>query len=359
MGIDLYKVNLNDPLINKSSESSESKIDFNSAFNTNITQELLLKYNTEETYMEHYLGIPVKKGLFKSPLRKDNHPTCAFYRDSAGRLIFKDFKGDFYGNFIEVVKFKYNVSYSKALAIIANDFGIRKNTNLPINKSCIKEYTNNKLEYSEGSVIRVKIKDFTDDELKWWGNYGISLNTLKKFFVFSIELVYLNNEIFSFSSSYKYQFGYYYPTKDDKQWWRIYYPKNKSNKWISNWKKNMIQGIQNIPKSGKYLVITKSLKDVMCLYELGIPAIAPTSENLFISDQIYDKLIIKFKKIFLLYDNDLAGIKNMNKIRKKHSSIIPIFIPRKYKAKDISDFYKKYGSLKTFDLIEEVKNKYL
>lgn len=50
---------------------------------------------------------------------------CIF-RDSAGRLVFKDFRGDFYGNFIEVVKYKYNVSYSKALAIIANDFGIRK-----------------------------------------------------------------------------------------------------------------------------------------------------------------------------------------------------------------------------------------
>ena len=46
------------------------------------------------------------------------------------RLIFKDFRGDFYGNFVEVVKFKYNLSYHKALAIIANDFGILLNPEL-------------------------------------------------------------------------------------------------------------------------------------------------------------------------------------------------------------------------------------
>lgn len=61
-----------------------------------ITQELLLSKNSEETYMEHYLGIPVKKGLFRSPLRKDDNPTCAFYRDKVGRLIFKDFRGELY-----------------------------------------------------------------------------------------------------------------------------------------------------------------------------------------------------------------------------------------------------------------------
>lgn len=351
MGVNLSKINIDSPPL---------ETNFDEVFQEKLTQELLLKYNSEETYMEHYLGIPVKKGLFKSPLRKDSTPTCAFFRDSTGRLIFKDFRGDFYGNFVEVVKVKYNVSYSKALAIIANDFGIRKNINIPINKSCIKEYTNSKLEKSEGSIIRVKVKDFTPEELDWWGKYGISLNTLKKFFVFSLELVYLNNEIFSFSSSKKYQFGYYYPTKDkERQLWKIYYPFNKKYRFITNYKKSIIQGIHNMPNGGEYLVITKSLKDVMCLYELGVPAIAPNSENQFISDVLYDKLSIKFGKIFLFYDTDLAGIENMNKIRKLHPNIIPLFIPRKYKAKDISDFYKKYGSLKTFDLIDQAKKFYL
>ena len=31
----------------------------------------------------------------------------------------------------------------------------------------------------------------------------------------------------------------------------------------------MIQGSKQLPKSGEYVVITKSLKDVMALYEFG------------------------------------------------------------------------------------------
>ena len=325
-----------------------------------LSQEVLLKYNSEETYMEHYLGIPVKKGLFKSPLRRDNTPTCSFYRDSCGRLIFKDFRGDFYGNFIEVVKYKYGVSYPKALAIIANDFGIKQNPELKVNKSCIKEYSNNKLEKSEESIIKVKIKDFTEEELDWWRSYGITLNTLKKFFVFSCEIVFLNDQIYSYSSSTSFNFGYFYPSKDNnKQYWRIYYPQNRKYRFISNWNKTMIQGIHMMPKSGKFLVITKSMKDVMLCYELGIPAIAPNSENLFITDSQWDNIVIKFKHIFLLYDTDLAGVANSKRIKKKFPKIQVLLIPRKYKAKDITDLYKKLGTEKMLNLVEEAKKYYL
>ena len=55
-----------------------------------------------------------------------------------------------------------------------------------------------------------------------------------------------------------------------------------------------------LPKSGgDYVVITKSLKDVMLLYEFNIPAIAPNSETLFISDKQLEKLKSKFKNIIV------------------------------------------------------------
>ena len=67
-----------------------------------------------------------------------------------------------------------------------------------------------------------------------------------------------------------------------------------------------------LPKEGgDYLVITKSLKDVMCLYEFGIPAIAPCSENLFLTENQYEKIKRKFKRIYVLYDNDKPGMSAM------------------------------------------------
>ena len=113
----------------------------------------------------------------------------------------------------------------------------------------------------------------------------------------------------------------------------------------------MLQGAHQLPAEGDLLVVTKSMKDVMCLYSLGLTAIAPNSENLFLTESQFEKLSKRFKKIVVFYDNDLPGIHNMNQIRKKFN-IDCIFIPRSYGAKDISDFHAKYGREKTLNLIE-------
>lgn len=55
-----------------------------------------------------------------------------------------------------------------------------------------------------------------------------------------------------------------------------------------------------MPKTSEYLVITKSLKDVACLYSMNVPAIAPMSETCFLTDSQYGKLVKRFKKIILL-----------------------------------------------------------
>ncbi|MBQ0113513.1 MAG: toprim domain-containing protein [Bacteroidales bacterium] len=111
-----------------------------------------------------------------------------------------------------------------------------------------------------------------------------------------------------------------------------------------------------LPKTGEYLVITKSLKDVMTLYQFGISAVAPISENTFISDTQMASLTNRFKTIVMFYDNDRPGLRAMINNRKKFPNLIPLWIPWKYKAKDISDFYAKYKKDKLLSLIEKAKS---
>lgn len=108
-----------------------------------------------------------------------------------------------------------------------------------------------------------------------------------------------------------------------------------------------------LPKNDDYLVITKSMKDVMLLHEFDIPSIAPVSETVFLTDSHYKKLKDRFGKLILLYDNDYTGIKFMNKIRKKYD-VMPLWLPFNG-PKDISDYYKAYGKEKTQLLIDEAK----
>ena len=314
-----------------------------------ITKEFLLSKFNEETFMTYYLGIPVKKGLFKSPLRGDHVPTCSFFRNKAGELIFKDFSGAFYGNLINVVMYKYQCNYYKALKIIASDFGL---IGTSIKKTPIK--VQETFKDSGQAVINVEIQDFTEQELKWWNKYGITEKILKKFKVYSCKNVWLNGNYFAKSAQNNMMFGYYGGIKDKVELWRIYFPQRKEYRFLSNWNSNKIQGFNQLPKAGNVLVITKSMKDVMTLYSVGIPAIAPNSETLFISDNVLSNLKERFNRIFVLYDNDLPGISNMNKIKKLHPELNYLWIPRETGAKDISDLHKLLGK-KNFNVFLKEK----
>lgn len=321
------------------------------SFQPKITKELILSRFSEEQLMEYYLHIPVKKGLFRSPLRRDKQPTCSFYRNKSGTLIFKDFATGQHLNIFDVVQSIFRCDYFESLRIIANDFGIIRDNALHKNPGKIN-LNPIKIKDKEISKIQIEVQEFTDSELKWWGRYGISKDILKRFNVYSCKHVFLNDQLFAESQQHCPIFGYYGKKYQGLELWRCYFPKRTSFRFITNWPSKKIQGYDQLPKKGKLLVITKSMKDSMCLYSCGITACAPNSENLFIPDKVLEDLKNRFENIVVLYDNDRPGLYNMAKIRKEHPELTYIFIPKKYGSKDISDFYKDHGRKETLNLIK-------
>ena len=323
-----------------------------------LSKELIEDRVGQETLMSTYYGVPIKKGLFKATHRSDSKPTVGYYWNNKGRLIVKDFGSDFCGDWISVLRYKFNCDYYNALKIAANDFGIIKSSKLVKNKIVKPVET---LPESKQAIIQVEIRPFQQYELDWWAKFGITEKTLKKFKVFSCKNVWLNGNLFHLEQEKQLVFGYYGGTKDGVELWRIYFGSRRGSiRFVSNWKKDKIQGTHMLPKEGgDLLIITKSQKDCMTLYELGITAIAPCSENSFINEKQYQKLKLMFKHIICLYDNDLPGLKAMRGFKKEFPEIIFTCIPRNRGAKDISDFYKAYGKKKTIELINEAKEYYL
>lgn len=321
------------------------------SFQPKITKELILSRFSEEQLMEYYLHIPVKKGLFRSPLRRDKQPTCSFYRNKSGTLIFKDFATGQHLNIFDVVQSIFKCDYFEALRIVANDFGIVRDNALHKNPGKIN-LNPIKIKDKEISKIQIEVQEFTDSELKWWGKYGISKDILKRFDVYSCKHVFLNGQLFAESQQHCPIFGYYGKKYQGLELWRCYFPKRTSFRFITNWPSKKIQGYDQLPKKGKLLVITKSMKDSMCLYSCGITACAPNSENLFIPDKVLEDLKNRFENIVVLYDNDRPGLYNMAKIRKEHPELTYVFIPKRYGSKDISDFYKDHGRKETLNLIK-------
>jgi len=284
-----------------------------------ITKELILSKVSQEQIFEFYLGIAVTKKLFCSPsiIRKDNKPTCSFYKSNKGNLIYKDFAGPTF-DCISLIMHLNTCSFPKALKIIANDFNIITNNKLEKNLPK-KEYSGYILKETEKSKIQVEIKEFSEKELLWWNSFGISLKTLTKFKVFSIKALFLNGNYFMSSDEKCPVYGYYGGEDNEgEELWRLYMPTKLKYRFLSNWDGGSFQGSKQLAKEGNHCIIAKSLKDVMVLYESGFVSIAPTSENILITEGRYKRLEDKFKTIIVFFDNDLAGVKGSHKYKKAY-----------------------------------------
>lgn len=318
-----------------------------------ITKDLLLSRISEETYMEHYLGLPVKKGLFINPMRDDKKPTASFFRNKKGDLIFHDFRGDFHGNFISVVMKLFSCSYFKALKIIANDFNFAEFKGYNKNEAKI-EYSG--VEYNEvqsTSIIQIEEKEFSQKELDWWNSFGISKTTLKKYKVVSCSSVFLNGQYFTSSTDKSPIFGYYGGKKDGIELWRIYMPAKKTFRFLSNWSSLIIQGSKQLPNEGNHCILVKSLKDTMTLSENNFIACSPNAESVTITKSQFDRLSQRYNNnVIVFFDNDLAGVQGAHRYKKEFNCRC-IFIKRKY-AKDLSDLYKKLGSMLFWTVVDEL-----
>lgn len=309
-------------------------------FTPDITKEFLQSKYSDETYFEYYLGFPVTKKLFTSVLRSDKKPTCSFYRNKNGDLIYKDFgTGDGF-NFIGLVMEMFNLNYYQAITKIASDFGLIK-TDVVSVKAEIKESTNKILDTGP-TYIQVTTKPFSKEELDWWNKFGIEQELLDKYKVFSCEHVFINGRLSVSSTPNNYIFGYYFGTDNGRELWKIYMPLRKKFRFLNNISMDVLQGYEQLPESGPLLVITKSMKDSIVLNRLGIPAVAPNSEVLIISQEQMDEFHKRFKYIVFYWDRDYAGVTNLQKIRKTYPECA-YFINPKNTAKDLSDCVEKFG----------------
>ena len=294
-----------------------------------ITLEYILSKVTEYDIYAHYLGQFKVGMIYQSPFRKDKNPSFGiFYSKRTKQLLFKDHGTGECGNVIKFVQlYTGKTNYNDILQDIVAKLNITPETRLDSSKQYIP---------STETVIGVVRQEFTDTDIKYWGQFNISTKTLKKFNVNSIKYYLCNGVV---KGIYKPENPMYaYKVYNN---FKVYRPlSDKYTKWRNNLTEYDVQGYDQLPKKGEICIITKSLKDVMCLYEMGIPAVSPSSESTFIPESVLVDLKKRFKKIIIIFDRDQAGFKNVRKIIKKCKDLDFLFINKKFKSKDISDAIK-------------------
>lgn len=317
-----------------------------------INKDEILKYITElqilERYCSNYKSIDTS---FKSEFYSDKNGSCRIIISASGIPYYKDYgNGDYFLAF-DYVSRKYGSNYHETCNIIANDFGL-KNSNFKVTPQLLLSNDTPKLVKVK-SNIQVIVKPFSLIDYEYWMQYGISLQTLQFFNVKACSHVYLNkgdkHYVFEYKNSnplYSYKFF-----KNNMEYFKIYNPYSitKEGKWLSNVGSDCLQGYDQLPETGDLLIITKSLKDVLCFYEMGISAVGLQAETNKMSKKSFDELSKRFKRLVLLLDNDDQGYTSTCEFLLTYD-IEFFFIPNE---KDISDYIKKYNLEKAKKLIKK------
>lgn len=319
-----------------------------------LNKQNILSRVSELDIFRHYCSNFRKPGEnFKSDLRKDPIPSCRI-DNYKGNIVYKDFGKRGISSCFQYVINKYRVSYIEALNIINQDFNLNlDNTNLQqiktIESAIINNEQYNKI-YTGNADIKVKYCEWQEQHINYIEEHKLNVSRVSKHFkVNPISHFWLKNQQITAKSL---AFAYYFGIHDDQYKYKIYQPNQIKGKWYHNLNENIIQGWDQLPQRGDLLIISKAYKDVICLDNFDISAIAPVSEIISIPESIINELKQRFRRIICFYDADYAGIVSMNKLRKKYD-LEYFYLPRKLGIKDFADYCK----LNNLDKIESEINK--
>jgi len=323
-------INLNDPKILHQDLSKE---------------ELLSKYSDYEIF-KYYLGDFEIGETYRSPLRTDDKiPSFnVFYSKQHGCLLFKDFAGR-RGDCIRFVQYLLGLrNYYDAIKRIDSDLD---NSNPVPKKEFVDKPRLEKL-YTE---IKIVADHWKESDISFWKTFNISKPTLELFNVIPIKGFFMG-DLYIETKGLTYAYIEY---KDSNITYKIYRPNaSKANKWRTNHPYNVHQGYTQLPSSGELLIITKSLKDVMSIYEsTGIPSIGVQSESSYIKDSVIDEYKNRFSRVVTLFDNDRQGMELAKSYVDKYD-LPSIFIPEEYHCKDFSDLVKNYGKIFAISVLNKI-----
>ena len=270
--------------------------------------EVLNSISQEQVFYE-YLGIYPDLGkLYLSPFRTDRKPGCRFKWHS-GILYFVEnsmFQNKLYWSCIDVVMYIKHCGFQEALDILY----LKTRSSVSIQKASTNLFV---------PEIRFEKNQWTEPNL-----FMLSGDILERELVFSVKNYWiktkagwLKNSLHDPSKTIC--VAYYFP---DTNHVKLYFPDKIENKWYSNCSVQDIFGYSKIDYYKTYsdtLWITKSAKDRLMLdYFMSIPSIALQNEGCHIPDPILEELKFKFKHLMFLYDNDLSGINQAQKLSEKY-----------------------------------------
>lgn len=196
---------------------------------------------------------------------------------------------------------------------------------------------------NKGIVIKNKFEDY---DIAFWeglsveGLSRIDKDLLKRFETFPISEAYMEGRLWRKASAFDPMFAYIFNFGKDDYSFQLYRPlsETKSGRFRNHNTDGQIFGLDQLPRRGKTLIITKSGKDVLVLVSMGFSAIAPIGEASYtFLIKLLPELLSRFDHIFIMYDPDDTGNYYSDLVCSKFEGVLTkIIIPDEFE-KDPSD----------------------
>jgi hypothetical protein len=322
-------------------------LDFNESKRSIVKEDILEKFSEYDIFKNYCINFEEIDKPFCSSLRVDDNPGCRIYINNNNQLRYKDWGAEQHFSCWDYVMYKYSCTYHEAINIIACDFGLKcDESQIKSNIIISQNIDIDKLKpIREKSFINIVEQPFNIVDYNYWNQFGISLEILSEYNISSAKFVYLYTRngkkyVFEYTKNnpcYAYKFIH-----NGEISYKIYWPlsKDKKRKWLfSGGVAQNIEGYDQLPYFNNILILTKSMKDVMCFKMLGYPAISLQGEGNKVEQELVTKLLKRFDKIIVNYDEDEEGIRASIRIKNQYN--FDYFFMDE--CKDLSDFIKDFG----------------
>lgn len=319
-------------------------IDFNK-ITSNVDSNFVLSKIDAATIFSNYFGHFDMRKVYPSKFRKDKSPSTGFYINKHGEIIYNDLAtGEKLNCFAFVAKL-HNISYFNAIKKVAQDFGlIYSNKYVPISKEIFKLGAEVDLEAKQKTLIQFIPDVWSEKYLTYWRTYEVTEEELIREKIFPVKRLFVNkkeiwskNGIVRFAKLVKFE---------GEEYVKIYSPKDKNMKWISNIPLTVPFDFEELPHESRRIFITKSFKDAVVLKKLFTDVIATQNESeSALSPKIQLELIKNYDEGIIIFDNDSVGVENCKKFNDKGFGYfnIPYHYYEKYNIKDCSDYVAFFG----------------
>lgn len=319
--------------------------------------EIFLKFSEVQVLCTVFPEIKKLPCKICSPFRVDRNPSFGIYLDDNRHVKYKDFgETNVHGSLIDLLCKYWNCTFNQALDKICQL--MVTDENVVIKPKQIKTFT--RKESDNLSKIEVKVRPWHDYDYEYWESYGITKKWLKYAEIYPISYKIITKKDPSTGKSNRYVFPtdkYAYvfcERKEGKLQVKIYQPYNtKGFKWCSKMDASVIGLWTKIPEYGDRVVICSSLKDALVVScQLNIPTLCLQGEGYNMSDTAIKELKRRYKKVFISFDTDEAGIKDAEKLAKQTGFVN--IVPNLNNTKDFSDYYKSLEDKTQFKELEKL-----